>query len=70
MDRENRGWPKRPPTVFSIFGGQLVPVLVLPSLVLVLVIPVTWLAEHHTSAALPKKQVKECTKERYQPDRC
>jgi hypothetical protein len=37
----------------------LVYFLVLPWLVLVLVIPVTWLAEHHTSAALSKKQVEE-----------
>jgi hypothetical protein len=71
MVNKNRGWSLRPPSVFIIFGGLWIPLLVLPRLVLVLelVVSVTWLAEHHTPAALPKKQVQEYTKERYQPDR-
>jgi hypothetical protein len=53
---------------FYYFGRLWISLLVLHRLVLVLVIPVAWLAEHETSAMLPKKQVKQWAKERYQPD--
>ena len=47
-----------------------VSLLVLYRLVLVLVVPVIRLTEHHTPAMLSKKQVEQWTKERYQPDHC